>query len=118
MCPLDALLLDAAYCKEKADDEHGSDNREDKGEVGKVGCNAKGVASDNRRRTNPAEVIEVPKSGTAQGRQLKETIPWVAQVELVNSKDAEEEGQHKRSHLRLARGLALGIGPIAVALTE
>lgn len=118
VCLLHALVLDAAYGNNKAQEEHSRDNGKDKGKVWKISCDPEVVTSHNRRRPNPAEVIEVPESSAAQGRQLENSIQWITQVELVYPKDAEEEREHKRCQLRLPRRCALWAGPVAIAIAE
>jgi len=85
------LVLDAAYSNNKAQEEHCGNNSEDESKVWKVSCYPEAISSQNGRRTNPAEVVQVPESSTAQGCQLKDSIEGVTQVELVYPKEAKEE---------------------------
>lgn len=118
MCLLDPLSLDTPDRNDKAHEEHEGDDGEDKGEMWKICCHPEVVVSHNRRRANPAKIKEVPNPNATKCEQLEEAVPHVPQIELIYSKDAEEDGQHKRSRLRFPRGAALRISPIAVALAE
>lgn len=118
MCFLRPLVHDAADGDNKADEKHETDNRKNKSEVRKIICDAKVVVRENRRRADPAKIIQVPSTAAAQSDQLEHGVHWKAQVKLINAKPTNEHGQEERSYLRLARRAAFWIGPVTVALAE
>lgn len=114
----DPLPLQAPDSNAKANEKHDSDNCEDKGKVRKIGCDTKAVLYHNRRGAYSAHVEYIPDACASQSEQLRNTIPAVAQVELISPEHAEDNGQGERRDLGLPRRGALRIGIIPTALTE
>jgi hypothetical protein len=91
MCLFDPLRLDTADGNDKANQQHGSDDREDKGKMRKICGHPKVIVRQHRRRANPAQIVEVPDATTAKSNQLRKRIPSKPQIPLIDSKNAEEE---------------------------
>jgi len=114
----DPLPLQAPDSNAKANEKHDSDNCEDKGKVRKIGCDTKAVLYHNRRGAYSAHVEYIPDACASQSEQLRNTIPAVAQVELISPEHAKDNGQGERGDLGLPRRGALRIGIVPAALTE
>lgn len=93
------LSLNAPYRNGEAEEDHCRDNGENEGKMWKVGSRPEVVSCERGCRADPAEIEEIPKSKTTHSQQLRDTIPYIAQVKLINSKHSEEEGQNERSNL-------------------
>jgi hypothetical protein len=69
-------------------------------------------------RANPDDVNEPPNTSASQREQLQDPSAGETQIEVVKTKEAEEQGQQEGCGLGLAMGAALRVGPVAIAFAK